>query len=81
LPRFFYTVCSDQLKSIETDNVYIKSLIISEIRKNSFLDITTKDYILSRGKTDANYIVRKKATEFDAENKLVGTSQKRTEEK
>ena len=43
---------------IDSDNVYIKNLIMRQIHKVNGIDDETKNYIISKCKHDANFIVR-----------------------
>ena len=56
-------ISNQLIKTMDSDNAYIKSLIIGKIRETEAVDAATKEYILSKCKTDPHYVVRKKATE------------------
>lgn len=53
------TIVNNQLiRLIDSDNVYIKNLVLNNIFKCKGISDSTKDYIVSKCKTDCNYVVR-----------------------
>ncbi len=47
-----------ELILIDTDNVYIKNLIMRDLYYTDGIRASTKDYIVSKCSNDANYVVR-----------------------
>lgn len=62
-------VCNQLVKSIDNDNHYIKRLILRRTFANDIIDSATREYILSKCKTDPNYIVRKTSLELETASK------------
>ena len=52
---------------IESQNVYIKNLILRNIASNEGVTETTRNYIISRCENDSNYVVRLVCSEIKEE--------------
>lgn len=52
-------VCNQLIKFMDTDNFYIKNLILREAKKLKKVDVPTYEYILQKASLDHCYVVRK----------------------
>lgn len=57
-PENHNIINSQLIKLVDTDNVYIKNLIMRQIHNIDNFDKNTKEYIISKCQNDANYVVR-----------------------
>jgi len=62
-------VCNQLVKTLDTDNLYIKIRILRNIEKIKDIDRPTYDYILQKASLDTNFMVRKVYSKFIDENK------------
>lgn len=56
------------LNIVDTDNVYIKNLIMRSVHSTKGINDSTKDYVISKCKSDANYVVRMVCEKENAKN-------------
>lgn len=66
-----YGIVNRQLVAlIDSDNVYIKNLIIRHLYEIKGINQETKDYIISKCKNDANFVVRMVCAEVENKNSI-----------
>lgn len=64
-----YGIVNHQLVNlIDSDSVYIKNMIMRHLYKMDGITTGTKEYIISKCKQDANFVVRKVCAEVEAMN-------------
>lgn len=65
-----YGIVNRQLVSlIDSGSAYVKNLILRKIHKIDGIMDNTKEYVISKCKNDANYVVRKVCLEIEGINK------------
>lgn len=68
-PENIGIVNHELVKLIDTDNVYIKNLIMRNLYKVSGITDETKEYIISKCKNDTNFVVRMVCSKVEDENR------------
>lgn len=63
-------VCNQLIKLMDTDNAYIKNIILRNIHLLKDIDFETLKYIIQKASVDTNYVVRKVVNEVQVELEL-----------